>query len=155
MASTTEASKALVKRYTEHGFAEVLKGNVDAVHEYLHDHYVRHTGSKHDHEAKDLEAIKHGMANLAASFSGARHRVDAVIADGDTVAVRWHLEAKHTGRHRHRHADDHIEPTGEDAQVSGISIYRVQDGKIAESWAFDNHLDFLIGAKALTVSRPG
>jgi predicted SnoaL-like aldol condensation-catalyzing enzyme len=155
MASTTEANRALVERYTEHGFKEVLKGNVDAVHEYLHDHYVRHTGNKHDRGAKDLQSVKAGLANIAGAFSDARHRVDHIVADGDLVMVHWHLEGKHTGRHRHHHADGHVEATGENALVSGISLYRVQDGKIAESWSYDNHTDFLIGSGALEVGKKG
>jgi predicted SnoaL-like aldol condensation-catalyzing enzyme len=153
MPSITEANRALVKRYTEHGFAEVLKGNVDAVDEFFHDHYVRHTGTHESSQPGDLATIKKGLANTAGAFSGARHRIDHVIADGDLVAVHWHLEAKHTGRHRHRHADGHVEGTGADAKVSGISIYRVLDGKIAESWSYDNHLDFMINSKALAVGR--
>src|SRR5207248_41645 len=85
MPSTSESNKELVKRYTKHGFAEVLKGNVDAVHEYLHDHYVRHTGTQHDRGATTLDSVKEGLANAASAFSDARHRVDHVVADGDFV----------------------------------------------------------------------
>jgi predicted ester cyclase len=155
MTSNAAANKALVKRYTDHGFKEVLSGNVDAIHEYLHDHYVRHTGTHEDRGAKDLDATKRGLANTAGAFSGARHRIDHIVAEGDFVAVHWHLQAKHTGRHRHRHADGHVEATGEDAHISGMSIYRIEDGKIAESWGYDNHLDFMITSEALKVDRSG
>ena len=154
MVSNTAASKAVVERYVRHGMAEVMKGNADAIHEYLHDHYIRHTGSQHDSEAKDLKGVKAGIANLTGAMSGMSHRIDHVVADGDMVAVHWHIQGKHTGRHRHRHLDEHLEPTGEDAAWSGMSLYRVEDGKIAESWTYDSHIDYLIQASALTVSRP-
>jgi predicted ester cyclase len=151
--STTTENKAFIKRYAEHGIVEVMKGNPDAIHEYMHDHYVRHTGTHQEHGATNLDGFKADVKDVMDGFPDMRFEVGSLVAEGDLVAAHWTLRGKHTGRHRHRHTDGHIEGTGADAHIAGITIYRLQDGKIAESWGYDNHLDFLIGAGALTISR--
>lgn len=46
---------------------------------------------------------------------------EAVIADGDIVAIRFRMQAKHAA-------------TGTSVDVPGQIWYRVQDGKIAQHW---------------------
>jgi len=57
-------------------------------------------------------------------------RVDVVstVAEGDQVAVRWRGSVTHGG-------DFHgIPATGRTITVSGINVYRVHDGRVAEEW---------------------
>ena len=60
---------------------------------------------------------------------GARERVpdfhvvfDDLLADGDRVAGRWTVSGT-------------IAASGDRTQVTGIHIYRFNDGKIAEMWS--------------------
>ena len=50
---------------------------------------------------------------------------EQVIAEGDLVAVRWSGEVTHKG------AFHGIPPTNRRITVSGITIYRIESGKIA------------------------
>jgi hypothetical protein len=42
-----------------------------------------------------------------------------------------------------KHVRD-IEPTGEEATVSGISLYRIEGGKFVESWHYHDVLEYAL-----------
>lgn len=57
---------------------------------------------------------------------------DEVITAGDRVVVRWTLRGIHVGEFLDRAA------TGRRVELSGIDIFRIADGRIAELWqAYD------------------
>ncbi|MDQ2921008.1 MAG: ester cyclase, partial [Acidobacteriota bacterium] len=60
--------------------------------------------------------------------------VEDMIAEGDKVAARCSVRAKHSG--------DHLGLAASNAPVAftGISIVRIRDGKIVEGW---NNFDFM------------
>jgi predicted ester cyclase len=147
----TARSRELVQRYCETGIPRTMKGDRAAAREFLADHFVQHTST---HSAQG----KHGVDDRSASIEEAvkaipdlRFSVQRYLADGDCVATHWKLDGTHTGRHKHRHADEHLEGTATPVDIQGITIYRVQDEKIAEAWSYDSHLDFLIEAGALKI----
>jgi steroid delta-isomerase-like uncharacterized protein len=57
-----------------------------------------------------------------------RVTVEDVIATGDRVVVRWTARGTHVG------AWKGIRATGMEVTTSGINIFRVSRGKLAESW---------------------
>jgi steroid delta-isomerase-like uncharacterized protein len=57
---------------------------------------------------------------------------EKLIADGDQVAVYWIARGTNTG------TGNGLPATGKKAEQSGITIWRIVDGKIKEEWsAFD------------------
>lgn len=54
--------------------------------------------------------------------------VDDVFASGDRVAVRWVSRGTHLG------AMMGIPPSNKKIEVMGISLFRMQDGQVAEEW---------------------
>jgi predicted ester cyclase len=54
--------------------------------------------------------------------------VEEVIAEGDTVVVRWTGDATHTG------ALQGFPATSKVVTTSGMTTYRVAGGRIGESW---------------------
>jgi steroid delta-isomerase-like uncharacterized protein len=54
--------------------------------------------------------------------------VEDTIAEGDKVAARWTARGTHNGELMG------IPPTGKKVAMTAISIHRIVDGKIAESW---------------------
>jgi steroid delta-isomerase-like uncharacterized protein len=54
--------------------------------------------------------------------------MDQVVAEGDLVAVRWTAGGTNTG------VGHGLPATGKKAEISGITIFRVKDGKLAEEW---------------------
>ncbi len=62
------------------------------------------------------------------AFPEARFTVEDVIAEGDTVALRWSARATHQGELLG------IAPTGKEVTVTGITITLISNGKSVESW---------------------
>jgi steroid delta-isomerase-like uncharacterized protein len=65
---------------------------------------------------------------MQATFSDIHVDVDEPIVEGDKTCVRWTCKARQTGN------GFGTPPTGVEVSVTGISIIRVVDGKIAEAW---------------------
>jgi predicted ester cyclase len=63
--------------------------------------------------------------------------VDEMIAEGDKVAARWTATLTHEGEFMG------IPPTGVQATISGMVIYRFADGKIVEIWHIGDSLGLL------------
>jgi steroid delta-isomerase-like uncharacterized protein len=63
--------------------------------------------------------------------------INEIFSSSDKVVVRW------TGTGEHVADVMGIPPTGKKIDVSAISIHRMQDGKIAETWEVWDTLGFL------------
>ena len=64
-------------------------------------------------------------------------QIEELFSAGDRVVVRW------TGSGTHVAEINGIPPTGKAISVDAISIHRVTDGKIAETWEVWDTLGFL------------
>ncbi len=54
----------------------------------------------------------------------------AVIGEDDLVAIHWHVRGSHLGEFKG------IKPSGKSVSYSGVTIYRIDQGKIVEYWAY-------------------
>jgi steroid delta-isomerase-like uncharacterized protein len=79
-------------------------------------------------EPLDPNGYKGFMSALLAAFPDSRFVVDDVIAEGNKVAVRHRLLGTHQAQFQG------IPPTGKSVEVSGIVIFRLENGMIAEAW---------------------
>lgn len=77
-----------------------------------------------------LEAVKQYTAGMHSAFPDFFLRMDDVIAEGDRVAVRWSMGGTHTVPLMTPNGS--LPPTGKRVTMSGISILRVENGKIVE-----------------------
>lgn len=97
-------------------------------------------------QAPGLEGVKQALAGFRAAFSG-DVMIDDLIASGDEVADRIHVDGTHTG------AFFGIPATGKPVHIEAIEIWRIQDGQIVEGWHIENILQLLIQVGA--VPSPG
>jgi len=74
------------------------------------------------------EGMASGAEFLRETFAAPRFVVEDVVAEGDRVAVRWTLHGRHVGPFRG------APPSGEPTVMPALSLYRMVDRKIAESW---------------------
>lgn len=82
-------------------------------------------------DASELERLER---EFCAAFPDAQHSIDDFIAEDDRVVLRTTALATHRGEFQGvPRTDQHVEFTG-------LVIYRIQAGKIAESWG---EIDFL------------
>jgi len=124
MAMSTEENRALTQRF----YAEVWnKGNLDAVADLLSSDFVDHAAPPGF--PPGLEGAKQVFVMYRSAFPDFRLSVGDVIAEGDKVVVRWVTQGTHQGELMG------IPPTGKRVTVTGIDLFRVAGGKIAEHWA--------------------
>jgi steroid delta-isomerase-like uncharacterized protein len=74
------------------------------------------------------EAFKRLHRDFCGAFPDLHITLDDVIAEGDRVAVRWHVDATHQGDHLGFPA------TGKKATLTGSSFLVLRHGQIADGW---------------------
>ena len=92
--------------------------------EVIADDYVDYG---HEPPGRGLQGAKSDYQDFTRGFADARFDVDEMFGSDDRVAVRWTLNATHTGPFAGHAA------TQKKATVRGISLYRLRDGKITET----------------------
>ncbi len=123
-----EENKALVRREQEELWNHT--GNLDAADELFVPDYV--------------EAARQEAADFRRGFPDVVSTVEDLIAEGDKVVARWRARATHQGEYVGKAS------TGKGIEFTGISLYRIEAGKIAESWTVEDELGLMrqIGAVA-------
>jgi steroid delta-isomerase-like uncharacterized protein len=94
--------------------------------ELLATDFVAHAPGAHGSHGREEHLQAVAMFNTA--FSDRRFTVDQMISEGDTVATRTTLRGTHTGE-----LQGHP-PTGKQISTTGLTMERIQDGKIVERW---------------------
>jgi steroid delta-isomerase-like uncharacterized protein len=81
-----------------------------------------------------------GVADVVAVYQQGvegHWQIEEIFSTGDRVVVRW------TGSGTHVAEVNGIPPTGKPIRVDAISVHRMVDGKIAETWEVWDTLGFL------------
>jgi steroid delta-isomerase-like uncharacterized protein len=79
-------------------------------------------------EASGPAGVKRLAAMAHASFPDLHFTIEDMVAEGDKVVYRYSL------RGTHQNDFMGIAATGRQVNVTGIHIYRVDDGKLQEEW---------------------
>jgi steroid delta-isomerase-like uncharacterized protein len=120
---SSEQNKAIVRR----AFEEPWKGNLDVVDELIATNYIGHDPANPE-PLRGPEGVKDFVSVYRAAFPDARITVEQQLAEGDLVATRW------SGRGTHEGELMGISPTGKQATVTGLTISRLEGGKIVEEF---------------------
>ncbi len=122
------ANRALIERW----FEEVWnQKRADAIDELLAaDAQMHGLGA----EMRGPAGFKPFHARFCAALSELQVTVEDVIEEGDKVAVRISVRARHTG------AGLGVPPTMKRVAVEGLAIARIREGRVVEGW---NALDQL------------
>ena len=73
-----------------------------------------------------LEEYKMRMAAFHKAFPDLRYTIKDQIAEADKIAVRWTLRGTQLGEYQGRPA------SGKKMSITGVSVFRIADGKIQE-----------------------
>jgi steroid delta-isomerase-like uncharacterized protein len=118
---STEDNKAHVRR----GFEAVNQKNLAVFDELLTPDAVFHFAST---TMQGLEAYKQFLSVLFTAFPDLQFTIEDMIAEGDTVVVRYTTRGTHQGAFRG------IAPTGKLVSGTGMFIDRIVNGKAVEQW---------------------
>ncbi len=104
----------------------VLRGDLEGVKQLVTADFIDHAGRP------DTPSGLFSMVVIAAQgitpVPSMGLTIDDMIEEGNRVAVRWSLEAM-------RLQERERGPVATWVQANGITIYRVEDGRVAERWA--------------------
>jgi steroid delta-isomerase-like uncharacterized protein len=127
------AARSLPLRFRE----EVCsRGNFDVADEIFAPDYVNHDPVD-SWDPPGPEGVKRLFTAYRTALPDLEYSIEDVIVAGDRVVTRWKAWGTHTGDLMG------ISPTGRRAEADGITIDRVVEGRIVESWVTWNTLGFL------------
>jgi steroid delta-isomerase-like uncharacterized protein len=115
--------------------AELIRGLFEAVNrrelgnlgDYIAPEFERHdlVGA---YPGVDADSVVDFLSEVIRSVPDMQLNIDDVLSDGDRVAVRFKLEGTLEGELFGQSG------SGKPISVNAINIYRVADGKVAETW---------------------
>ena len=121
----SEENKALARRSWE------SVDNPDTLGEVYAPDVVWHNP---EGDIRGLEEAKQFVAMFETAFPDISATVEDVVAEGDKVVSRVTIRGTHQGE-----VEEFGPPTGRRVEVQGLSLHRIEDGKIVEEWnSYDN-----------------
>ena len=82
------------------------------------------------------------IGDFLTGFPDVKHRIEDLVIEGDRVVTRWR------GIGHHRGSYDGIAPTGREIDYTGITIFRIAEGRIAEAWVNAEMAELLASLRA-------
>jgi steroid delta-isomerase-like uncharacterized protein len=115
-------NKVLVQRYIEEIYN---KGNLGMAPNLVTSDYVNHAGFT---TVEGVEGLQQFTALLQAAFPDFHEVIEDQAVEGDKEMHRYVIRATHKGEFMG------IPATGKEVVVTGITLARIVDGKVAEEW---------------------
>ena len=121
----SEENKALALRSWQ------LLDNPDILEEVYAPDLVWH---EPDQEVRGYEEARKFVSMYKTAFPDLNVTVEDAIVQGDKVVTRYTVRGTHQGE-----IEEFGPPTGRQVELEGITIHRIEDGKIVEEWErYDN-----------------
>jgi steroid delta-isomerase-like uncharacterized protein len=120
----SEQNKAVAKRFYEAWNTD----DFDAFDEILAADYQDHDSQNQFAGTPGPDSAKRSAQMYRVAFSDGRIEVQEQLADGDRVITRWKAVGTHDGELMGMPA------TGKHVEISGITIDRIDGGKVVEGW---------------------
>jgi steroid delta-isomerase-like uncharacterized protein len=139
----SEENKAISRRF----FELWENGDLDALEEVVAPDSVDHD-AYNPYGQEGLEGARKTLAMYREAFPDTRFTIEDQLAEGDKVVTRWTATGTHEGELMG------MEPTGKKATVTGITIDRIEGGKIAEGWTSWDTLGLMQSIGAIPEQEP-
>ena len=124
----SEANKALARDSWE---KTVNHRDLDAIEEFYAPDFVWH---EPDQDIRGYEQGRQFASTFFDAFPDINITVEDAIAEGDQVATRYTIRGTHLGE-----TEEFGPPTERRMELQGITIHRIEGGKIVEEWErYDN-----------------
>jgi steroid delta-isomerase-like uncharacterized protein len=116
----SEENKALARRSWQ------LLDNPDILEEVYAADLVWH---EPDQDLRGYEEARQFVSMYKTAFPDLNVTVEDTMAEGDKVITRYIVRGTHEGE-----IEEFGPPTGRPLELEGITIHRIEDGKIVEEW---------------------
>ena len=125
-----EQNRAIAKR----AFEEILSRGRYELTEQL---YARDFVNHGIHSTANLEEDQAALKGWHQAFPDVVIVPEKLMAEGDLVTIYWIARGTNTG------TGNGLPATGKKAELAGITIWRIFDGKIKEEWSAFNQLSMM------------
>lgn len=122
MTTLEQDQKTLARRALEEVCA---RGDFAKAEQFYGETFVDHVNEL---EFRGLEGVKKSVSLYRSVFPDLEIHVDDQVVDGDRVASRWTARGTNRGRR---------------AELGGITISHIEDGKIVEDWTVSDTVGLL------------
>lgn len=127
-----ETNKAIVRRM----LGQVWNARrLDLIAEFYTDDVIQHLVGFP--VSPGLAGVKEATANSLNAFPDLHLNIDDEIAAGDKVVSRWTMAGTHQGELLG------IPATGKHVRQTGVTIYRLDNARIAELWFFPDSMGLM------------
>ena len=124
---SAEENKDLARRSWE----SLSERNPDLIEEFYPPDLVWH---EPDQDIRGYEEARQFVSTFFDAFPDINITVEDAIAEGDQAVTRYTIRGTHRGE-----TEEFGPPTGRQMEVEGITIHRIEGGKIVEEWErYDN-----------------
>ena len=127
-----EARKAVVWRFIA---AIWHQGRFELLDDLIAPTYIHHTSrtaADDGHEVRGPDGVRREVTAWRSAFPDLRFTLDDLLVEGDKVMARWTCRGTHHGVFRG------IAPTGKSVTFTGMTLYRITQGKIVEQWTVED-----------------
>lgn len=139
---STDDNKRIVRRF----YDEVMSGgNVDVLAEVMDENFVDHGEALFD-SPRGRENLRHGIVAAQGILPNLDVYLEDIIAEDDLVGVRGTMRCTHGGTFLG------VPGTGHELSWTGLAMFRIADGKIAERW-FNSDSVSIVRQLGLTSAR--
>jgi len=120
--SSFEENKQIVSRIWDEIWNQ---GNYDTCDEVLASDYFGHLPMMDVHGPEQFRQL---VSTYRSAYPDVHLTVEDIFGAGDKLAVRWVSRGTHLGEMMG------FPPSGNKIEIMGISLFRVENGKVAEEW---------------------
>jgi steroid delta-isomerase-like uncharacterized protein len=121
----SEENKVLTRR----SWVIVSEGDLDTLEDALAEVYAEDiVVHEPDEDVRGVEGLKQFVTMIRSAIPDLHITLEDDIAEGDKVVSRWSAQGTHQGELMG------IAPTGNQVIITGITIHRIEEGKIVEEW---------------------
>lgn len=127
--TVTEVNKARVSEFHHRLWGQ---GDHAAIDDFFDPHAVVHfTGF----DGSAVQTVRDDAARWWEAFDDVKTSIEDLLADGDRVVVRWNTSGRHIGDY------GKVTATGKTITMSGIDIFRLENGRVVECWSMWDGID--------------
>jgi predicted ester cyclase len=126
-------NKALIRRLFDEVWSD---GNVALLDDLLAPGFVDHAAQMGGGDST-AAGFKTQARLFRVAFPDGRSHIDDLIAEGDRVVARWTDGGTHRGEWMG------IAPTGKRVTMTGVDIYRIENGRITDFWCSEDEFGLL------------
>jgi steroid delta-isomerase-like uncharacterized protein len=126
-------NKQVVRRFMDECWNQ---GKTDSVRELMSEN-CRHHDPVFPSLTSGADNVKRHITTCRNGFPDLKFSIDDTIAERNEVVIHWTARGSHKGQFLG------MAPTNKNATVSGTSIFRIENGKIAEQWVDWNLLSMM------------